>query len=257
MRDDFLTEITNRQQDINLHHYTHAIVAGIGGIGGWVALDLALSGQVDNIHIIDPDIVESSNLNRTPFRLCDINFPKVDAMKFLILERRASVEIFTYKEKTNPSNIQQIKDRINEDIDMDRSPIGNLIDEVLVIDCRDDVYEDLYPFSCKYYKVGYDGLSVTIDGNPRHTAVWGEANSYRFTPSFIAPAQMIAAMVVTDALAVKEVEVEDEENTPEWDSIENKQPFDLKGRINTSFTIDTREVISTMYREYLEGVIDE
>ena len=41
---------------------------------------------------------------------------------------------------------------------------------------QDDIYEDLYEFNCKYYKVGYDGLSVTIDGNPRNTAVWGEAN---------------------------------------------------------------------------------
>jgi len=252
---NILDEINNRQIDIKTHRYSHAIVAGVGGIGGWVALDLALSGQVDNIHIIDPDIVESTNLNRTPFRICDVNFPKVDAMKYLILERRASVEVYTYNEKTNPENIKLMTNRIEGDINLSKQNISQIVDGLLIIDCRDDVYEDLYHFNCKYYKVGYDGLSVTLDGNPRHTAVWGEANSYRFTPSFIAPAQMIAAMVVTDALTVKDID--EQEDTPTWDSVENKQPFDLRGRINTSFTIDTREVISTLYREYLEGVISE
>jgi len=255
MRNDLLNEISNRQQDIETHQYTHAIVAGVGGIGSWVALDLALSGQVNTLHIIDPDTVEASNLNRTPFRICDITYPKVDAMKYLILERRSEVEVHTYQDKTNPDMMTKIKERIEYDITMDDYAVGEMIDDILIIDCRDDVYEDLYDINCKYYKVGYDGLSVTIDGNPRHTAVWGRADTYRFTPSFIAPAQIIAAMVVTDALAVKEVESDDD--TPEIDNVANSQPFDLAGRINTSFTVDTREVISTMYREYLEGVIDE
>ena len=252
---DMLNDINNRQEDIITHYYTHAIVAGVGGIGSWVALDLALSGQIGKLHIIDPDTVETSNLNRTPFRICDITFPKVDAIKYLILERRADVEIYTYRDKTNPYMINEIKERIDEDISLDSYSVGQMVDELLIIDCRDDVYEDLYDISCKYYKVGYDGLSITIDGNPRNTAVWGRANNYRFTPSFIAPAQMMAAMVVTDALAVKEID--DEEDAPEFDTITNNQPFDLEGRINTNFTVDTREVISTMYREYLEGVIDE
>jgi hypothetical protein len=249
------TEITNRQTDLRLHHYRYAIVAGVGGIGAWVALDLALSGQVDKLYIIDPDIVESSNLNRTPFRLCDIGFPKVDALKYLILERRVDIDVFNYQEKTNPDLISNLSDIV---VCNRYDDIARIDDQILVIDCRDDVYEDLYGFNCKYYKVGYDGLSVTIDGNPRNTAVWGRANSYRFTPSFIAPAQLIAAMVVTDALSVKEIDPDEEEqDAPDYDTTTNNEPFDMRGRINTCFTVDTREIVPAMYREYLQGVIDE
>ena len=249
-----LNNIHDRQQNINLYTYDHAIVAGVGGIGSWVALDLALSGKINTIHLIDPDDVESSNLNRTPFRLCDIGFPKVDALKYLILERRVSVNIHTYREKTSPDQIGIMKSRIRyrDDSDSDR-----LLDYILIVDCRDDVYEDLYEFKCKYYKVGYDGLSVTIDGNPRNTAVWGQANSYRYTPSFIAPAQMIAAMVVTDALSVKDLDKEEGDVAPSYDVVTNTQPFDLRGRINKAFTVDTRDVTASLYREYLGGVIGE
>jgi hypothetical protein len=248
-------EIATRQEDILTYKFKHAVVAGVGGIGSWVALDLALSGQVEVIHLIDPDNVENSNLNRTPFRICDVSFPKVHAMKYIIMERRASVEVHTYQDKTNPDMIDLLRNTLNNDIALDKYEVGRLIDSLLIIDCRDDVYEDLYCFNCKYYKVGYDGLSITIDGNPRQTAVWGEANNYRFTPSFIAPAQMIASMVVVDALAEKELD--DGEELPPWDSITNEQPFDLRGRINKSFTIDAREVVSALYRNYLEGVVDE
>jgi len=249
------SEIQNRQEDIRTHSYQHAVIAGVGGIGSWVALDLALSGTVKTIHLIDPDSVESSNLNRTPFRLCDVGFPKVDALKYLILERRANVDVITYKDKTCTNQIAMMKSRIENDINFDRHAIGEIIDELLIIDCRDDVYEDLYQFNCKYYKVGYDGLSVTIDGNPRHTAVWGEANNYTFTPSFIAPSQMIASIVVTDAVAMKDLD--EDFNRPGMDNISNIESFDLRGRINKTFTVDTRDIVATLYREYLEGNASE
>ena len=54
-------EIASRQNEVKTHQYNAAIIIGVGGIGSWVAMDLALSGRVGSIAIVDPDTIESSN----------------------------------------------------------------------------------------------------------------------------------------------------------------------------------------------------
>ena len=238
-------DITNRQQSIKLHTIGHAIVLGVGGIGSWVALDLALSGMVSKLYLVDPDIVEPSNLNRTPFRIADINESKVAALKYLIIERRSQdVEIFMTRTSDALadeiySSIQKTDSYTYKDINRYQNQIRNLD---VIIDCRDDVYTDFYKLPFKYYKVGYDGMSCTIDGNPRETAVWGQANGYRFTPSFVCSAQLIANLVVTDVLTVKD------EDVP-MNMVDEivKTPFDRCGRLNKAITFDASDIVETMY----------
>lgn len=240
---DINHEIGSRQQNIKMHHYKMGIVIGVGGIGSWVALNLALSGKVDYLYIIDPDIVEASNLNRTPFRICDIGKPKVDAMKYIILERRA-MPVVTFRQKTDEALCLSMKEKIAKVAYSG----GTRIQESagFVVDCRDDIYNDFYSLNLKYYKLGYDGLSATVDGNPRNTPVWGRANGYAFTPSFVCPAQLVANLVVTDLLTVKNEE--DEEDTTE-----NTNAYDNRGRINKAFTFDCSNVMETLYRESIAG----
>ena len=184
-----LEDLYNRQTSLSLHRYTFITVVGIGGIGSWVALNLALSGCVGHLYLIDDDIVESTNLNRTPFRICDIGEYKVNAMKYLILERRTNIEI------TN------ISERTNEDIIKQQNEISSYYDNFAIIDCRDQVLTDLYDIKCKWlYKVGYDGSDITIDSNPQATKVISAGNGYRVIPSFICPAQLAANLVVSDLL---------------------------------------------------------
>lgn len=184
----------SRQSSLKLLHYNHAIIVGLGGIGNWVALDLALSGQVDCLHLIDPDTIEESNLNRTIFRYCDISNYKVDATKYQILERRSDVVIETYKELTNPKLLETIANKAI----FDKSVYDK---NCLIMDCRDDIYDDLYDFNCKLYKIGYDGTSMTIDGNPRLTKVWTQrGGGYHVIPSYIGSSQIVAAIAVNDAL---------------------------------------------------------
>ncbi len=185
-----LADIHDRQESLNLKFYDHAIIIGVGGIGSWTALNVALSGQFKHMHIIDPDVVEESNLNRTPFRICDVGHQKVDAMKYLILERRVSMKIHTYNTKSSLTLADELLNDMSNDV-------------CIIFDCRDDIFTDFYMFDCKYYKLGYDGLSLTLDGNPKDTPVWGHANGYTVVPSFIAPAQIIAAITVMDALTIK------------------------------------------------------
>ena len=128
--------------------------------------------------------------------------------------------------------------------------VAEIRDAAVIIDCRDDVFDDCYHLPYKYYKVGYDGLSITIDGNPRNTPVWGRANGYHYTPSFVCPSQLAANLVVTDILTEK-VSKEERAAGPAYDTTTNLNPFDLRGRINKAFTFDCKDVIETLYRDSL------
>ena len=92
------TEINNRQSKIipDLSGAI-AIVAGLGGIGSWVALDLALIG-VGSILIYDTDKIEPSNLNRTLFKESQIGMYKSEAVKELIAERRKDCLVLSFEE---------------------------------------------------------------------------------------------------------------------------------------------------------------
>ena len=181
-------QINDRQQNLKLNLYESVIIIGCGGIGSWASINLALSGCTAIVHLIDDDTVELTNLNRTPFRLCDVGNYKVDSLKYMILERRADIIINNYQQRTNPELKQKILETIHD------------IKNCAVIDCRDDAISDFYDLDCPYYKVGYDGFSITFDNNPRETPIWGRANGYTFTPSYICPAQMAACLVVNDLL---------------------------------------------------------
>ena len=93
-----ITEINNRQSKIipDLSGAI-AIVAGLGGIGSWVALDLALIG-VGSILIYDTDKIEPSNLNRTLFKESQIGMYKTEAVKELIAERRKDCLVLSFEE---------------------------------------------------------------------------------------------------------------------------------------------------------------
>lgn len=236
------------------------IVVGAGGIGNWVAMDLALSGRVNNLIIIDPDIVEESNLNRTFFDYTDIGGYKVDCVAKHITVRRPQ------------QNIQIIRDYMDEKLanlfiqklfDGDNSYYRS---DICIVDCRDDIYDDCYPLNCKLYKVGYDGMSITIDGNPRLTKVFGQrGGSYSVTPSYIGSAQLAAILVCNDILYPKSHKLYDDYRKSKGDALEVDPSFisnnstisdcfpyvniragyehDEHGRINDTVNIECSDII--------------
>ncbi|TLF61647.1 ThiF family adenylyltransferase [Nonomuraea sp. KC401] len=73
-----------------------AVVCGVGGIGGWVALALAVAG-VGRIRLCDFDRVERSNLTRqVVFRVGDVGAPKVEAAAARLREANPYVEVETF-----------------------------------------------------------------------------------------------------------------------------------------------------------------
>lgn len=67
-------------------------IAGLGGLGSRIALDLARSG-VGRLNLIDFDTVEPSNLNRQQYRFCHLGLPKAEALKLQIGEINPFVRV--------------------------------------------------------------------------------------------------------------------------------------------------------------------
>ncbi len=55
-------------------------IAGLGGLGSNIAVNLARTG-VGNLHLIDFDIVEPSNLNRQQYKVKHLGLYKTEALK--------------------------------------------------------------------------------------------------------------------------------------------------------------------------------
>lgn len=143
-----------RQENLELKLPSRVVVVGCGGAGSWAGLFCALCG-VEDITLVDPDVVETSNLNRTPYKLSDVGRPKVDALAELIMERRR-IDVF-------PIN--------------DVFPSLAAIDKnTVVIDATDDletqrnVHEITAINKARYIRVGYNGHMVSVSGDP--TVVW-------------------------------------------------------------------------------------
>jgi len=139
--------VSQRQHSLNLPKLDSVVVIGVGGIGSWVSFNLALSGCVKILILFDDDEIEVSNLNRTPFRIVDVGKLKVVALFELIMERRPDQDVKINPIKFDPSHLNY--------------------HPTVIFDCRDDIYDDLSQYDCKIWKLGYDGLEVTIDGNPK------------------------------------------------------------------------------------------
>ncbi len=69
-------------------------ILGCGAVGSWVAIQLAQSGVAEFV-LIDNDIIEESNLNRSLFSRQDIGLPKVHALKAALLEIDSGMSIET------------------------------------------------------------------------------------------------------------------------------------------------------------------
>jgi molybdopterin/thiamine biosynthesis adenylyltransferase len=187
---DVLTEINNRQKGLIGDFSEHsAIVVGLGGIGNWVAVDLALIG-VGTLILFDNDKVEASNLNRTLFKLNHIGKPKVQAVKELISERRKDTIVITNEELFTVEHLQKF-----EGIDW-------------VFDCSDtsrlkDSLSQLKNFSTKYLKLGYNGMEATLTTD-FHSGQWGEdPSSYTIVPSFFGTPQILSALGIIELLLIK------------------------------------------------------
>lgn len=83
----------------------HVAVAGLGGLGSNIAISLARTG-VGNIHLIDFDIVEPSNLNRQQYRIKDLGKYKTEALYDEIQEINPFINVTYDTIKITEDNIE-------------------------------------------------------------------------------------------------------------------------------------------------------
>lgn len=184
-----LEDITDRQKNLVGDFSEHsAIVVGLGGIGNWVALDLALLGM-GTLILFDNDKVEASNLNRTLFKLSHIGKTKVTAVKELVNERRKDTLVIVHQELFTVEHLKKFE---GIDFIFDCSDSTKLKDSIAQLKSKP-----------RYIKLGYDGFEGTISIDDFESAKWGSDSSYTITPSFFAPPQILSALGITEMLLVK------------------------------------------------------
>ena len=76
-------------------------VAGLGGLGSHVAMELARSG-VGCLHLIDFDTVDVSNLNRQLYQIQDIGCFKTDALARSIAAAMSTISCWRRRRSASP-----------------------------------------------------------------------------------------------------------------------------------------------------------
>ena len=177
-----------RQKDLRLRLPAKASVIGVGGIGAWVAIDLALSGT-QQLVLFDDDQLEYSNLNRLPFKPSDVGRPKTEVVSEFITERNPDVEVLCI------GNFTEITQDFAEGIVVD------FTDKLAV---QKQVFTYCKRKRIQYHRVGYDGNHITIidaahPDAPDPTAVWDDGSGrdgYTVVSSWAVPPQIASAMLV-------------------------------------------------------------
>ena len=178
-------DLCDRQREIDLSLPTSVTIAGVGGIGSWVAILSAMSG-VPNLYLFDPDVMKESNRNRLPFCQGSLNQPKVEVVRNYILAIRPEAIVVAIPEKLEGILLQI------------QLSVSNFI-----IDCTDSpkaqftIYNACKQQGMNFIRAGYDGTHITVTSN---VSGWiktdVEEEDYTVRPSWVVPAVTVAALAV-------------------------------------------------------------
>lgn len=158
-----------------------ALIIGCGGIGSLVAIQLAGAG-VEDLTLIDPDTIETSNLNRQfLWERNDAGRPKVEVLKDA-LERR-------YKLRSCQAILQKIEDNQLDELTRNVDLVILSADEPLGVG-QEKLQElsqekGFLTISCGYYQ---NTALVKVFGKPKSPTDEGsDTIKWARTPNFIGP----------------------------------------------------------------------
>lgn len=191
-----MSNLYNRQRNMNINRDQSICVVGCGGVGMNVAIKLAMAG-VNKICLFDDDNIEEHNLNRLPVPYKSIGMNKAYVAKEMIKQMRPNCDVSYFKTKF---------DEMLLDYNID-----------WLIDCTDSfkTQKVLQEFadenSIKYCKLGYDGERMSIHNK---VATWdideNDQEGYTITPSWAVPASIISDLGVAKVLKYNEAEMSGE-----------------------------------------------
>lgn len=123
------------------------LLVGIGGLGSPTAIYLAAAG-VGTIGIIDPDIVDYSNLQRQVIHFTsDVGRPKIDSAKEKILKINPEIQVKTYQEYLSKDNALKIIQEYDLIIDgTDNFSSRYLINDACVLSNKPFIYGGVFRF---------------------------------------------------------------------------------------------------------------
>jgi len=104
------------------------LIIGVGGLGGYIASGLTRLG-VENLHIMDNDAFDMSNLNRQLFATHKtLNLAKVDVVKVKLLDINPNVKVKSYKMRFTDF----IEKSVFADIDIVFDCVDNIASKLLI-----------------------------------------------------------------------------------------------------------------------------
>lgn len=114
-------------------------VAGLGGLGSHIAIMLARTG-VGHLHLIDFDVVESSNLNRQAYKVKHLGLPKTRALADEIREANPFVAVTADDVRLTEDNIPEL---FAEDFIICEA-LDNPADKAMLVNTVTDAFPDKY-----------------------------------------------------------------------------------------------------------------
>jgi predicted ThiF/HesA family dinucleotide-utilizing enzyme len=177
-------QIFQRQEPLHTKVPEVATVVGVGGIGFWIALDLAMLGTKELV-LIDPDRIEISNLNRIPLSLKNIGRSKVLATKEFITDIRPDCRI------------EAIPDRVEDHLGEIKGYVFICVDD---FDVASLVVSSSQASGLPYIVLTYDGRHFTITKEVNSCWEVEARRGYRVIPSYVITPQMVSliALVMID-----------------------------------------------------------
>ncbi len=164
-----------------------ASVVGCGGTGFWTAVFLAMSG-VEELILVDPDILEMSNLNRLPLEERHSGMKKTLVTRDFINGIRKTVRI-----ETHETTIAKPEDCI--------------VLRGVIFCCTDSLKsQQIICAYCNknkiaYQRVGYDGTTLNVShAFPLTFEDSANQQGYTITPSWVVPAVFAASAGVASKL---------------------------------------------------------
>jgi sulfur carrier protein ThiS adenylyltransferase len=82
-------------------------IAGCGGLGSNAAASLVRAG-IGRLILVDPDVVEASNLNRQYYFTEDIGMPKVDALARRLRAVNPRIELVLHNLELEPDDVEKV-----------------------------------------------------------------------------------------------------------------------------------------------------
>jgi hypothetical protein len=175
---------TQMSSELGHIHTGRHVIVGCGGIGYWLAIQLAMMGTTD-ITLIDADRVEPSNMNRLPVPMRLVGQYKVKTLKIQLRLLRPSIKVTCL-----PVHLTQDTMSMLQNISM-------------VWDCTDDArIQKLLSAYCRakrarYVKAGYEGFNVGAYSKMEDT--WLQDG---YTPGYTTNSSNVLSSMLAAGLAI-------------------------------------------------------